>query len=165
MKKKDEPNSVERDTRTILDATRKLVRGLRHSSLEAERRHGLSSAQLFVLSTLAESKTALSVNELAVRTLTHQSSVSVVASKLVERGFAQKRRAEADSRRVEVLITAAGKKTLGKNPEPVQTRLIDAIRELRPATRAALAHGFHALLVASGLDREEAALFFEEKND
>src|ERR671938_1731164 len=68
-----------------LDAIRRLVRGLRLAARASEREAGLSAAQLFVLQQLAESP-AESINELAARTLTHQSSVSVVVRRLVERG-------------------------------------------------------------------------------
>jgi len=54
------------------------VQALRVSSRAAERDVGLSAAQLFVLDRLAGADQALCVNELAQRTLTHQSSVSVV---------------------------------------------------------------------------------------
>jgi DNA-binding MarR family transcriptional regulator len=60
----------------VLDAVRRIVQALRESSRQAERQVGLSGAQLFVLQKLAESP-ASSVNELAARTHTHQSSVSL----------------------------------------------------------------------------------------
>ncbi len=63
----------------MLDAIRRIVQALRESSRAAEKRVGLSGAQLFVLQTLGESP-GLSLNELAERTRTHQSSVSVVVT-------------------------------------------------------------------------------------
>lgn len=166
MKKNDfQRNRPNVEAQIILDSIRKLVRGLRQSSLETERRRGLSSAQLFVLNTLSLSPEPLSVNELAARTLTHQSSVSVVASKLVARGFVRKRRSASDSRRADLVITDSGRRALGKNPEPVQERLITAIQGLPPATRRGLAAGFEKLLEASGFDREKATLFFEDKEN
>src|SRR5215217_2732988 len=66
-----------RDVRAVLDAIRRIVRVLRVSSRAAEKQVGLSGAQLFVLHKL-EDAPALSLNELADRTRTHQSSVSVV---------------------------------------------------------------------------------------
>ena len=62
---------------TIMDALRRVVRALRVSARTAERRFGISGAQLFVLERLAEAS-APSVDDLAKRTLTHQSSVSLV---------------------------------------------------------------------------------------
>lgn len=71
---------VAADLQTILDGIRSLVNRLRESSREAERRIGLTAAQLFVLQLLRASDD-LSVNDLAARTYTHQSSVSVVVSR------------------------------------------------------------------------------------
>ena len=69
-----------RATRQVLDAIRRVVRTLREASRHSEKAAGISAAQLFVLQRLAGTG-GLSVNELAARTLTHQSSVSVVVSK------------------------------------------------------------------------------------
>src|SRR5437763_1011424 len=64
------------DVRSIMDAIRRIVRVLRVSSRACEKQVGLSGAQLFVLHKLEEAP-ALSLNQLADRTRTHQSSVSV----------------------------------------------------------------------------------------
>src|SRR5258706_11797595 len=78
---------VERaEVRAVMDGVRRLVQVLRESSRAARRRVGLSAAQLFVLHRLADAP-ALSLNELAARTFTHQSTVSVVVSRLVEQGL------------------------------------------------------------------------------
>ncbi|HVZ71455.1 MAG TPA: MarR family transcriptional regulator, partial [Polyangia bacterium] len=95
-------------TRAVLDGVRHLVRTLRESSREAERAVGVSAAQLFVLQRLSGGG-PLSVNELAARTLTHQSSVSVVVAKLARRGLVARARAADDARRLEVTLTPAGR--------------------------------------------------------
>src|SRR3954465_15186110 len=105
-----------RDLRHALDAFRRIVQMLRTGSGEAERRLGLSSAQLFALQRLAASPGA-SVNELAARTFTHQSSVSVVVQHLVERGLVAKGPGKDDRRRVQLAVTAAGKALLRRAPE------------------------------------------------
>jgi DNA-binding MarR family transcriptional regulator len=73
-----------REVQAVLDGIRRIVHSLHASSRAAERRIGLSAAQLFVLRRLAETD-GLSINELAEKTFTHQSSVSVVASRLEAR--------------------------------------------------------------------------------
>src|SRR5437868_13846588 len=93
-----------RDVRRVLDAIRRIVQALRESSRGTERRVGLSAAQLFVLLKLSGER-ALSINELAARTLTHQSSVSVVVSRLLEAGMVARARSEKDARRVEIALT------------------------------------------------------------
>ena len=72
------------EVQAVLDGVRRIVHALRASSRRAEQDYGLSGAQLFVLQRLADAP-ALSVNELAARTHTHQSSVSTVVAKLVEK--------------------------------------------------------------------------------
>src|SRR5438105_26745 len=83
------------ETRSILDSIRRIVRALRLADRAAEKRLGLSGAQLFVLHKLAVGP-ALSLNELADRTLTHQSSVSVVVQRLVKRKLAARARSGKD---------------------------------------------------------------------
>src|SRR5262245_58016101 len=87
------------DIRRVLDAIRRVVRVLRVSAVEAERTLGLSAAQLFVLHKLGDGQ-SVSVNELAERTHTHQSSVSVVAQRLVDGGLVRRQESAADGRRV-----------------------------------------------------------------
>src|SRR6188768_2776524 len=85
------------DTRAILDAVRRIVRTLHESSRAAEKSLGLTGAQLFVLQKLAEVP-GLSLNALAAQTHTHQSSVSTVVSRLVERGLVLRAPAVDDAR-------------------------------------------------------------------
>src|SRR5256712_2801661 len=92
------------DARVVLDAIRPIVRLLRQSARDAERRTGMSAAQLFVLQQLRVAGGALTPGELAERTLTHQSSVSVVAGRLVEGGLAKRQQSRADGRRVELSL-------------------------------------------------------------
>jgi DNA-binding MarR family transcriptional regulator len=78
-------NSTAARPRDVLDSLRRIVQVLRESSRRAERQLGISGAQLFVLEKLAEAPSQ-SLNELAERTHTHQSSVSTVVARLVKRG-------------------------------------------------------------------------------
>src|SRR4051794_12131990 len=65
------------EIRSILNSMRRIVDILRVASRAAEKDVGLSGAQLWVLHKLAEGP-VISLNELAERTCTHQTSVSVV---------------------------------------------------------------------------------------
>src|SRR5260221_5045979 len=95
-------------TRVVLDAIRRIVQALRESSRAAEKHAGLSGAQLFVLQTLGESP-GLSLNELAERTRTHQSSVSVVVAKLARQRFYERGTASGDARRAEIRLSTRGR--------------------------------------------------------
>jgi DNA-binding MarR family transcriptional regulator len=69
----------------ILNSIRQLVRALRLFDREAQSKYGISAAQMFVLHTLNE-QDAISLNDLAERTATDQSSASVVVQRLVDAG-------------------------------------------------------------------------------
>src|SRR5689334_4760067 len=99
-------NRAQQDhSRSVLDSIRRIVQALRMYDKAAEKHVGLSGAQLFVLEKLHGGK-ALSLNELAQRTLTHQSSVSVVVQRLVERGLVVSCVSREDARRIELSLTA-----------------------------------------------------------
>lgn len=149
-------------TREVLDGVRRIVHALRESSRRAEQRVGLSGAQLFVLQKLAESPGA-SVNELAERTHTHQSSVSMVVARLVERGLVRRTTSAADRRRLELTLAPRGRALAGQAPDVAQDRLIRAIDALPAARRRLLGQTLNELADAvHGADRVPA-MFFEDR--
>lgn len=150
------------DVRVAMDALRRLVRLLRMSARASEKVVGVSGAQLFVLQQLADAGVC-SINELAERTLTHQSSVSVVVSRLIEAGLVSRRPSEADGRRMEVALTPAGRALLRRAPPMAQAHLIAGLRRMEPEARGALARGLGALVEQLGADQEEPPLFFEDE--
>ena len=126
------------DVRMALDAFRRIIQALRTAARETERNVGLSTAQLFALQQLANHPGA-SVNELAAQTFTHQSSVSVVVQRLVQRRLVQKVTSKDDRRRVRLALTDSGRTLLRRSPEPFQDRLIAAIAELHEDRRHTIA--------------------------
>ena len=146
----------------VLDGVRRIVQALRASSRWAERHVGLSGAQLFVLQRLAETP-AMSVNELAARTHTHQSSVSVVVSRLVELGLVTRTRSAVDGRRVELSLAARARRVVGRAPDVAQERLIRGIERLAPARRHELALVLGDLATVMQADASPPRMFFEER--
>jgi DNA-binding MarR family transcriptional regulator len=147
--------------RAVLDGIRRIVRSLREESRASERVLGLSAAQVFVLHRLA-SAPALSVNELAERTLTHQSSVSVVVSKLCARGLVARTASATDARRVELSLTRQGRVLLSRAPANApQDRLLAALALIGSRGRKRLADALGELVGAMALAEEPAAMFFE----
>jgi DNA-binding MarR family transcriptional regulator len=122
---------------------------------------GLSTAQLFILQGLAE-EPSLSINDLARKTLTHQSSVSVVVSRLVEAGLLERRPSPTDARQSLISVTQAGKKVLKNAPETAQERLVKGLKKLPQDKRKQLAEHLEELMTIVGLQNEPAPLFFEE---
>ncbi len=150
------------EARAVLDAIRRIVQALRLSSRAAEQDLRISGAQLFVLRTLTRAR-AWSLNELAERTATHQSSVSVVVEKLVERKLVQRTRSKEDSRRLELSITGRGRTLLAKAPEVAQERLIAGLSTLSSKDRKSLARTLTRLADAVRPSERRPALFFEER--
>ena len=152
------------ETQQILDAIRRIVRALRISSRFSEKALGLSSAQLYVLQKLGETDGS-SINELAERTLTHQSSVSAVVSKLVARRLAFRCKSRQDARRAEISLTPKGLALIRRAPQqPIQERLIAAIETLPNAGRKSLARSIISVVRAAGIGDGPVPLFFEESS-
>jgi DNA-binding MarR family transcriptional regulator len=152
----------EGDVQAVLDAIRRIVHALRESSRWAEKHVGLTGAQLFVMQKLAESPAA-SVNELATRTHTHQSSVSTVVTRLVDRGLVRRVRSGVDGRSVELSLTARGQRLVGDGPNVAQDRLIRAIERLPAGRRRLLASTLGELAGTMATVDRVPAMFFEER--
>jgi DNA-binding MarR family transcriptional regulator len=146
-----------------MDATRHIVRALVGASRAIQANTGISGAQLFVLRQLAGSSEPLSVNQLADLTLTHQSTVSGVVTRLVERRLVTRTPSPDDARRVSIALTARGRALAANAPATVQTQLISGLTRISARQRGALAHGLDAWLEAAGLGGEVAPLFFENE--
>ena len=149
------------DGRDVLDAIRRIVRVMRLSSRAAEHAVGVSAAQLFVLQTLADAE-GMSLNELAERTLTDQSSVSAVVTRLVERGLVRRRRSDADARRLELRLAPTGRAVLRRAPAAPQERLIAALRSMSVAERQLLSSALSRFVAAIGLDGGPPPMMFED---
>lgn len=149
-------------TRDALDALRRIVQGLRESSRAAERDLGLSGARLFVLRSLAEAP-GLSLNELALRTRTHQSSVSAVVSALTRARLITRRTASDDGRRAELWLTPLGQQRLRGSRATAQERLVAGIEALPVSQRERLAVTLSQLAEAMALPARRPAMFFEER--
>jgi len=149
------------DVTTVMDSLRSLVRALRISTRAVEKEIGISGAQLFVLQQLLDSP-ARSVNDLAQRTSTHQSSVSTVVSRLVDRGLVRREPSADDARRMEISITERGRLLVEAAPLTAQMRMQAAMRHMGAERVQALAAGLEALVRESGFAGDPVSMFFEE---
>jgi len=144
---------ADRHAQRVLDALRRVVQSLRTSSRTVEAKVGISGAQLFALQKLA-AEPHLSINDLARRTLTHQSSVSVVATRLVAKGLVVRERAVDDARRLVLSITAKGRAVLNRSPLAAQQQLSDGLSRMTGPDRAHLADLLDQLTELAGLATE-----------
>jgi len=152
--------SDEAAARQVLDSLRRIVQALRESSRRAEQELGVSGAQVFVLDALALAP-ALSLNELAQRTRTHQSSVSTVVTRLVKRGLIRRARADEDGRRLTLALSPDGRRLVARAPDVAQNRLLRAIDKLAPASRRVMAAALNAWASAVDGGRATPPMFFD----
>jgi DNA-binding MarR family transcriptional regulator len=154
-------NRIMSDSQRILDSIRRLVRMLRVADRQAQAELGVSGAQLFVLTELGRTP-SLSLNDLATRTLTDQSSVSVVVTRLVEAGLVTRDRDTRDARRLVLNLTRSGRALLHKAPPVAQERLLAVFDRLDHDERKRFADTFEEIVENVGVDEGPAPMLFEE---
>lgn len=147
-----------------MNAVRSIVRALRINTRAIELKMGISLAQLFVLQQLAE-KPADSLNELADRTATHQSSVSVVVRRLVEREYVTRTASSADKRRIEIAVTQTGRELLAGAPMTIQTQLVNALRDMPREDQNTLADLLERWLIAAKIDFASPPMLGEDDSE
>ena len=125
------------DAKAILNRVRQLVRALRTFEKQAQSRFGFGAAQMFILHVLHH-EDDLSLNELADRTATDQSSASLAVGKLVSDGYVKRTPSEEDRRQVRLSLTAKGRALVRKAPPAAQERIMESVQAMRPSDRAHL---------------------------
>jgi DNA-binding MarR family transcriptional regulator len=149
------------DITQSIDAFRRILRELRLIARKSELATGLSPAQGFVLTVIADHPAA-SVNEIASATMTDRSSAAALVDRLEEQGYVIRTTSAADRRRAEVTITARGRRALAAAPPPPTIALIEGIRALTPTERRGLARGIAALTRTMKIADQPAGLLFED---
>lgn len=147
---------------SVVNSLRRVVRAFRAMAQAAEDVLGISGAQHFVLQKLADAP-ALSLNDLAARTMTHKSSVSVVVKRLVDRGLVRRQRSTADGRGIVLTLTPAGRRAMERAPEPAQTRMIAALRRFPRRDLENFAELFRRFTDELGVGTLEPTMLFEDE--
>jgi len=147
---------------SVVNSLRRVVRAFRAMAQVAQDVLGISGAQHFVLQRLAEAP-ALSLNDLASRTLTHKSSVSVVVKRLVDRGYVRRQRSSADGRGIVLTLTAAGRRAVAGAPQSAQTRMIAALRRFPSRDLDVFARLFARFAAELGVGGLEPTMLFEDE--
>jgi len=155
-------SNPEHEIARSMNAVRSIVRALRINTRAIEAKMGMSLAQLFVLQQLAE-RPANSLNELADRTATHQSSVSVVVRRLVENGYVSRTTSAIDKRRIEIEVTPQGRGLLAEAPMTIQAQLVGALRGMPGDQRSTLANLLEAWLHHANIDISAPPMLGEEE--
>lgn len=144
----------------VVNALRRITQAIRLSSSAVHDALGITGAQLFVLQQLAACPGA-SLRQLAEATLTDQSSVSVVVSRLVGAGHVARRVAASDARRTELTLTDRGRALLRRAPRLAQTRLMTSLRGVPTTQLRVTARVLERASRAVSPARTPAPMFFE----
>ena len=150
------------DSKRILDSIRRLVRLLRLADRAAQNELGLSGAQLFVLQELGKTP-SLSLNELAERTRTDQSSVSVVVTRLVEAGLVARDRDARDARRLVLTLTKSGLASVRRSSPAAQERILEIVETMPAAERKRFADTFEHVVAELGAEKGVPPMLFEDE--
>ena len=153
--------ATKRHLTIALDALRRIVRELGASARAVVHASGVTGAQAVVLAALDQAA-APSVNDLAARTFTHQSTVSGVVERLVEQGFVARVRSDTDARRIGLSLTPAGRTVLRRTPRLAQTQLFHALSALPPTQLRAVARGLGTTIRMMGLARDPPVMFLDD---
>jgi DNA-binding MarR family transcriptional regulator len=154
--------SHDASSQDVLDALRRIVQALRESSRRAEQELGISGAQLFVLEKLADAPSQ-SLNDLAARTFTHQSSVSTVVARLVEQGLVSRQRSSGgDSRKLELVLTGRGRRMATRTTGAAQERLIASIQQIPAESRAQLSALLQRVVGGMNTPARQPRMFFDD---
>jgi DNA-binding MarR family transcriptional regulator len=155
------PARMDDQVSDALQAVRALVQKLSQSARGVEGKTGVTNAQLFLLQQIG-GEPNLTVNDLAARAMTGQSTVSIVLSRLERRGLVKRSRAPADGRSVILGLTVAGRRLLRRAPAPVTSELLDALRRLTPDEVRALKRGLAAVGRELGFGGKRPHMLFED---
>jgi DNA-binding MarR family transcriptional regulator len=104
----------------------------------------------------------VSLSELAEKTRTDQSSVSVVVSRLVESGYVMRERDRRDARRLVLTLTKSGRAVAEKSPPVAQEKIIEILDRMQPAERRRFADIFSRIIEDLGEARGVAPMMFED---
>lgn len=130
-----------------LVAFRHLLQAVRRRERLAEQKTGLTGAQLLALRQLA-SHPGATIGELGRLTSTDASSISVVVSRLLDKGVVHRVRDPLDQRRWRLHVTEGGLSRLDRAPDSADMLLAQAIAALPAENRTMLAAQLQALAAA-----------------
>ncbi len=118
----DKPEDVE----AIVQGLRRVVKALEVYSRDVELTFGVTGPQLWALKTLERSG-PLPVSRLAEELAVHQTSASLLVSRLEHRGLIRRTRSQQDRRVVLLSLTRQGRAIAKRAPEAAQGRLMHGL--------------------------------------
>ncbi|MEP6473481.1 MAG: MarR family winged helix-turn-helix transcriptional regulator [Gemmatimonadota bacterium] len=160
MTRRAAPSPLAARVTDALRGIRRLVATLQASARTIEQRTGITNAQLFMLRALDGQRT-MSLGDLADLAGAQQSTASIIVQRLVMAGLVRRARSSEDARRVELSLTAAGRRKVRDAPVPTTARLLEALRAMSAGELRALVASLEVLHARLGEDGEDPGMLFE----
>ena len=145
---------MENRSTTALVALRRILRATELNSRVLARQSELTTSQMLVLRHVAREGKALP-SAIARAVDLKQATVTVLVNKLQEAGLVTRRRDTEDRRRVWVEMTDAGRATLARSPDLLQSRFereFDMLQEWEKAAMIATLERVASMLDASEIE-------------
>jgi len=114
----------------VMQALRRISRAIELHSHSLASRYGLTVPQLAVLKELGAAG-GRSVGELTRAVHLSQATVTGILDRLQRRGLIERRRGEADKRKVHVWLTPAGRRALDRSPPLLHENFLEAFGRLK----------------------------------
>lgn len=149
------------DAKSILNRIRQLVRVLRAFEKEAQSKCGVGAAQIFILHVLQQ-ESELSMNDLADRTATDQSSVSLAVGRLVDEGYVRRSIDDVDRRQVRLSLTPRGRGLIRRSPPAAQEKIMDSVANMSASERAQLVSLLDKLMGGMGGPGGQVPMLFQD---
>ena len=140
----------------VLVALRRIIRTTDLHAKELARRTGLTASQVLVLQTVRAAPGA-TIGAIAAEMNLSQATATTLVDRLEGRGLAERRRNAADRRKVDVSLTAAGRRVLDAAPAMLRDRLQEAFEALAPWQQTHILSALQHLAHLMDADRIDAS--------
>ena len=150
------------DTAEIVQGLRRIVKALHTYSQDVRVAYGLTGPQLWALKTLQRGG-RMAAGELANALAVHQSSISALVDRLVDRGLVRRLRGRDDRRFVDIELTKRGAALVKDAPEPAQGRLLHALEAMPTLEVRRVRDAVDRLVEAMEAGDVKARFFFSDE--
>lgn len=149
------------DIARIVQGLRRMVKALHTFSKDVYAHYGLTGPQLWALKTLGE-QGPLPVGQLAAALAVHQSSASLLVTRLVRKGLIRRVSGGTDRRVVGLELTKRGGALIADAPDAAQGRLLHGLESMSPAEVKVVRQAVDRLVEAMEVQDVKARFFFSD---
>lgn len=136
----------------VLVALRRIIRATDLHSKRLSKTTGLTGPQLLILQSIRRSG-PIAIGAVARNVNLSQATVTTILDRLEKRGLVRRVRSEQDKRRVNVSLTADGRRVIDGSPTPLQANFVERFKALEDWERGLIIAALQR--VAQMMDAED----------